>query len=310
MSTAVVTPAPQTETLRDALFKNATLLAVSREWPPLTKALPKSFITVENADKSRLHGNKDLYNSTPLKRLQNLEMSLDSRLKSYSSAPFPLKNGIFIVGKDLYYEIEDLFAHHIERREPLIDSFVNEYDAEIIKAQQHLGTAFDPSDYTTSDRVRRMFVFRWLYLSMDVAANLAQVDQAVLARESDKLTSVWDEAGNSIRQLMRAQMKLMVDGLVDRLSSQADGKRKIFRNTVLDPINEFVRLFDARNLASDTELKTLVSQAQQLVNGISPEDLRTNDALRNSIQAGFASVKTTLDTLVIEAPEREIILED
>jgi hypothetical protein len=102
----------------------------------------------------------------------------------------------------------------------------------------------------------------------------------------------------------------MVSHLVDRLSSKEDGKKKIFRDTVMDPINEFIRTFPARNLTDDAELQELVNQTKQLVGGVNPENLRNNEGLRDTVQTGFTEIKSKLDTMIVKMPKRAIRFED
>jgi hypothetical protein len=315
MSTSAVTTEVSPEsavtiTQHKSIFENAVCLSVSREWPSLTKSLSKDFIKVDKADKTKLHASKDLYNSNALKKLANLEIALDNTLKRYASAPFPLKSGVYILGLDLYEEVEALLSAHLENREKLINEFCAQYDAEVAKAKEFQGDAFDPADYSTGESVKKEFKFQWHYLTMDVAENLSKVGKDILAREQKKMEEVWVDARNAAQSIMRGQFKVMVDHLLDRLTPGEEGKKKIFRNTVLDPMNEFIRTFQPRNISEDSELQNLVNTADQLMKGISPEDLRNNDTLKASVQQGIAQIKAVLDTMIVETAERYIELDD
>lgn len=308
MSTATVTQ-EATVTHINSIFDNACLLSVGRAWPSLTKALDKQFITVNNADKSRLHGSKDLYNSEELKKLFNLEAQLDLKLRLYC-IPFPLKTGVYILPNTLWPEVKQVLIDHSNARQPYINTFVQKYTDIVAASQTALGPSFNPADYSTPEAVGQEFRFEWHILEMNVAGQLRAIDQEAFESEQQKMQEVWQEAGQAATQLLTAQMKGMVDHLVDRLSTPEDGKKKIFRNSVLDPINEFIKTFEPRNLNNSAELKQLVEDAKNLINGVSPEDLRSNEALKSSVQQGFAQMKVVLDQMMINEPVRGITLSE
>lgn len=309
---AVVPPPTQQPTLQTkSIFDAAVVLSLGRGWPSLSKTLSKEFIAVnQTADKRRLHATKDLYNSIELKKLFNLEASLDARLKVYSIS-FPLKSGLYIVPVDLVSQVEDMLSKHIEARQPLIDSFCSKYDQLVADAKVALGNAFNPADYSTSEIVKSEFEFSYNYLQLNVADVLQKVGKDVLKREQDKMEKVWQEAGTAATQLLAAQFSGMVKHLQDRLQDTGkDGKKKIFRNTLLDPINEFIKNFSPRNLQSNQELKNLVDQAKALVSGVDPQMLRDNETLKKTLHDGFTAINGNLDKFLVEEPIRGITLSD
>ena len=314
METAEVTPipAPQPESQitivpHKSIFDKAVCLSISRNFPKLSKALPKERIQT-TGDKSKFHGSKDLYNSVHLKKLVNLEIALDATIKRYASAPFPLKTGVYILARDLYNTVEAAIAKHIAEREVLINDFCNDYDAEVAKAKEFQGDAFDPSDYSTGANVKKHFKFSWHYLTMDVAENLGQVSKDALQRENEKMEAVWQDVRESSKAILRVQVAGMVNRLVERLTPAEEGKRKILRSNALDPLNEFIATFNSRDLTGDLELQSLVHKMQQLVNGVSPQMLKDAEGLKATTLQGFTEVKAVLDTMVVDAADRDIDL--
>jgi hypothetical protein len=299
------------------IFDKASILLVTREWPGLTKSLSKEFINVENADKRRFHGQKDLYKSYVIKKLFSNEVKLDATL-DLLCLPFPLKNGFRILPIDMVNEVEETLKNHVAARTEIISEFSQKeegsvltvYDQIIVDSQQFLGNAFNPADYAPVEVFISQFGFEWEYLDMNPSKLLMKVKKEYYERESKKLAKKWEEAGEAAQQLLRASMADMVSHLVDRLSSKEDGKKKIFRDTVMDPINEFIRTFPARNLTDDAELQELVNQTKQLVGGVNPENLRNNEGLRDTVQTGFTEIKSKLDTMIVKMPKRAIRFED
>ena len=65
--------------------------------------------------------------------------------------------------------------------------------------------------------------------------------------------------------------------------------------------------FRRLNVRSNEDLDRLVAQAQQLVQGITPQDLRDNGQLRQQIATDMTQVQTTLEGMLVEMPRRQII---
>jgi hypothetical protein len=72
--------------------------------------------------------------------------------------------------------------------------------------------------------------------------------------------------------------------LTDRLGvDPATGKPNIFRDSGIQPMFDFLATFEARNVMGDQALATLVGKARKLLDGVAPEDLRTNTDLRGQV---------------------------
>ena len=80
-----------------------------------------------------------------------------------------------------------------------------------------------------------------------------------------------------------------------------------FRDSAVTNLMEFFEKFRRLNVRSNQELDQLVEQAQQLVQGVTPQDLRTNDELRTRIASQMSQVQTQLDNLLVERPRRQIV---
>jgi hypothetical protein len=61
------------------------------------------------------------------------------------------------------------------------------------------------------------------------------------------------------------------------------------------------------NVRSNRELDRLVEQAQQRVQGVTPQGLRDNEGLRRHVAAEMARVQATPEGMVVERPRRQII---
>ena len=63
-------------------------------------------------------------------------------------------------------------------------------------------------------------------------------------------------------------------------------------------------------MADDEQLRTLVEEVRGLLSGQDISKLRKDQGMRELVQERMQSVKVVLDTLVEDAPTRQIVLRD
>jgi hypothetical protein len=108
---------------------------------------------------------------------------------------------------------------------------------------------------------------------------------------------------------MRQSFADLIEHAASRLTVNPDGKKTVFKASTISNIEEFLNLFDSRNVVGDTELKTLVERARQVLHGVKPEDLRGQDSLRASIRDAFTNIKATMDRNLMLRPKRALKME-
>ncbi|PQO40118.1 hypothetical protein C5Y96_01930, partial [Blastopirellula marina] len=65
--------------------------------------------------------------------------------------------------------------------------------------------------------------------------------------------------------------------------------------------------FRSLNVRSNDQLDELVSQCQNIVQGVQPQTLRDDAQVRQSVSRELSSVQATLDELLVDRPRRRII---
>ena len=125
-----------------------------------------------------------------------------------------------------------------------------------------------------------------------------------------KTEKAWAELRETIQELLRANMHELVSHLAHVLSASEDGKKRIFRDSALTKVQDFLGVFDARNITDDGALKALVDKARRIVRGVDAEDLRTNEATRDHVQGAFQEMSATLDSMLSSKPIRAFAREE
>lgn len=72
-------------------------------------------------------------------------------------------------------------------------------------------------------------------------------------------------------------------------------------------LREFFGRFSHLNVRSNPELDDLVEQAQRLVQGGTPQDLRDNEGPRQHIATEMSRVQAQVEGLIVNLPRRRIV---
>ena len=115
----------------------------------------------------------------------------------------------------------------------------------------------------------------------------------------------FDEAVRLAETAFTDELANLVEHLTDRLSGQQDGKPKVFRDTAITNLTEFFQRFQRLNIRSNEQLDELVSQAQDIVRGVQPQQLRENVDLRERVAGQLGGVQQALDDLLVDRPAAE-----
>lgn len=297
---------------RTNILDKALLLTVSKSGLGLTKSVSSQSVEVET-DKSALHIQKELFNSKELKAIFAEDIKLDDWLKTKCS-PFPFRRGFFLIGVDLFQEVEAKLTLHSQVRKELIDTFIEVYDQAVIDAKARLNVLFNPADYPPASSIKALFDFEWTYLDFSISEKLKEVDKEVYDRKQAELEASYKEAEDVARQLLRARVKGLVDWMAERLTPTLndDGteKKKIFKAKSLDKINEFFTSLPSQDITNDDDLQKLVGDAKALLSGISPDALRSDANVRAMVADGFKAIQNQLTDMLTDAPSRSIRLSD
>lgn len=172
-------------------------------------------------------------------------------------------------------------------------------------AQARLGTLFNSADYPPG--LRGLFDLAWEFPNVQPADYLLQLSPAIYEQEKARITARFEEAVRLAEQAFVGEFANMVSHLTERLSTNQDGERKIFRDSAVANLTAFFERFRSLNVESNPQLDELVSQAQRIIQGVQPQELRDNEFLRQHIATSLAGVQASLDGMLVDRPRRKIV---
>lgn len=220
------------------------------------------------------------------------------------SLPFP-EPGIRLIRQD---DIPAFDVHLTTVRAELEEAVwnLNSHYSELkSSARNRLGSLFDANDYPTS--LIGLFKIDWDFPSVEPPDYLRELHPKLWREQQALAAARFDEAVKLAEDAFVDELSKLVSHLTERLSGQEDGKPKIFRDSAIQNLSEFFQRFKQLNIRSNAQLDELVEQAQQIVHGVAPQQLRENANLRQEVATQLSSVQSVLDGLLVDRPRRNIL---
>jgi hypothetical protein len=181
-----------------------------------------------------------------------------------------------------------------EEMEALVKAFVVIYPTLITAQALALGDMFKRDDYPSANEMMTKFSFRVNYMpvpsSGDFRVDVGNQAQAELKARLESLTQERiDSAMADVRERLSTHLKRMSDRLTtDYVGGEA--KQRRFHDTLVDGALELCDLTKALNVTNDVALETARSQLEQLLVGVTPTDLRKNEAIRQDVKRNVDAI--------------------
>jgi len=234
--------------------------------------------------------------------------SVVNAARSYLSAvslPFPIQGMVF-APKEMISRVDGKLEEYKGEFTGKVDSFLGEYDTLREIASMELGELFSEMDYPVD--VRSKFAFLWRFIVLEVPNGRAGIlSPEVYEREKDKFIRTMEEARELAITSLREEFGGMIARITERFSNGNGDKPKVFKNGTVNHFYEFFETFKERNIFKDDQLSELVERAQGILQGQSPEAIRSNDQLKEHIRTGMAEVETAMAE-ILTMPRRRVIM--
>ena len=266
------------------------------------------------ANKDRLGLRKKILSSDNYNQLLLIARDCRRYAKKRQVPGSPFAEGTHLVPLPLVDDLDEKIANAEQAYNRFADLFVGEYAGLLAEAKVELKDQFDESNYfDTDDRGRRNLrgrfwvERRWFDWS---PSSDKKVSKAIAYQERQRQSSEIQDMAVQVKAALRVGLKKLIDHLVDRLTPGPGGSRKQFAPTTVTKVVDWLALFSARNVVGDSELALLADQAKEILGGTDPSSLRTDEDLAAVVATRMTTIKTNLDQLVQDLPDRAINLED
>ena len=176
----------------------------------------------------------------------------------------------------------------------LVKSFVTIYPSLITAQAMALGDMFKRDDYPSANEIMTKFSFRVNYMpvptSGDFRVDVGNAAQAELKARLDKLTQERiDNAMSDVRERLSSHLKRMSDRLTTDYV-QGEAKPRRFHDTLVEGALELCDLTKALNIVNDPALETARRDLEQVLVGVTPTELRRNEAVRQDVKKNVDAI--------------------
>jgi hypothetical protein len=220
------------------------------------------------------------------------------------SLPYP-EPGVRLIRQDLVEPFNERMTHLREALHEEVEKLDRQLPHLRQSAEERLGSLYDPADYPPT--LVGLFALDWDFPSVEPPDYLLQLNPSLYEQERRRMMSRFEEAISMAEQAFIEELGKLVGHLVERLDGTAGGKPKTFRDSAVGNLQEFFQQFRMLNVRSNAELDRLVETAQRMLHGISPQQLRDSQSLRDQVVSRLSTVQTSLDGLMVDRPRRRIL---
>jgi len=273
----------------------------------VSRVLPDQQYEVD-ADRDMVRATKKILQCPEYEFLLQLKRSIHRRLRTLALPGEILRAGVYPVSVPMVESVEKTLEDFLVRWGVGVLGLGEVWDLRVREIEDRLRALYDEEDYPSWERVRGCFDVRWNYFAMNTPQVLQAISAKLFTREQAKATVQWNEMLEEIRDGLRLTFKELVDALVDKLTPAPDGTRK--KLVGVDRLLEFLDTFSKKDVADDEQLRVLVEETGSLLSDQDISQLRKDQGLRELVQERMQSVKVVLDSLVEDAPARQIVLQN
>jgi hypothetical protein len=184
-------------------------------------------------------------------------------------------------------EFEDEFTDTVKK-------FVDIYPTLITAQAMALGDMFKRDDFPTQNELLTKFAFRVNYLPVPTSGDFRiDVGNAATAELRERLARVTKERVDSAMADIRMRLRDHLARMSDRLTTDyvgGEAKPRRFHDTLVDGALELCDLAKALNVVNDPDLERSRAHLEQVLTGVTPTDLRKNEAIRQDVKKNVDSI--------------------
>jgi hypothetical protein len=170
----------------------------------------------------------------------------------------------------------------------LVKDFKTVYPTLMTAQAMALGDMYNRNDFPSVGELDHKFAFSFGYLPVpaqgDFRIDVGNDAQKELQEQLERMSSKrLDAAMDDVRTRLREHLERMSDRLVvDRVGGEE--KKRKFHDTLIDGALELCDLVKDLNLTGDPKLEQARSSLEQALIGVTPTEVRKNDAVRDGLK--------------------------
>jgi hypothetical protein len=200
-------------------------------------------------------------------------------------------NGDRILNMAYFMEFKDRLTDYEQQFALSVNNFLSDYDTLVSAAAFQLGDLFNREDYPTRESIESKFAMRYSMTPLPQAGDFRvdigedglrelqpQYEGVLKARVEGAMTEAWERLHDCLTRMS------------ERLEDSDDGKRKIFRDSLVENAIEICGLLKSFNITNDTRMDEMRRQLEDAMRGVDADSLRDSDSLREQTKRKVDSI--------------------
>ena len=205
-------------------------------------------------------------------------------------------NGDRILNMAYFMEFKDRLTDYESQFSTAVNNFLSDYDTLVAAAAFQLGDLFNREDYPTRETIQAKFGFRYSMIPLPQSGDFrvdigedglkelqSQYEGVLQQRVTGAMTEAWDRLHDCLSRMS------------ERLEDSDDGKRKIFRDSLVENAIEICGLLKSFNITNDSRMDEMRKQLEDAMRGVDAESLRDSDSLRGQTKRKVDSILSKFD---------------
>jgi len=273
-------------------------------------------------DPSMLEINKELLDCDEYDAITRFDNQVRSYLTGQSwfkdlppsSIPSMFKKGIWLIPFTLVNDTDKGLKEKLHIRDKLIDAFMAKYAEAKADAKRRLGPQFEESDYPNPKIMRQAFSVDVRVFTPTLREEVKTVNLALYKRAEKEakreVAQLTEDISKSLRNAFASFVKSIHASL--RPVKKGEKKRRLYETYVEDYLH-FLNTFDAKNMAGDNQLQSMVEEAKALVKGMDvetvTEKMRSDDSFKAVAYDAFSELASGLKDMTYEDTSAVVIFD-
>jgi hypothetical protein len=169
--------------------------------------------------------------------------------------------------------------------EALVDKFIIAYPNLVSAAAFQLGNLFDRNEYPDEGALKRKFKFTYSFFPVPTAGDFRiDINEEAKAEIMANCNSAYEDRLNNAMREAWSRLHECLTRMSERLTDNADGSRKIFRDSLVENGVELVSMLKHLNITQDPQLEQARRDLQSAIGSHDLDSLRDNSNAREVVK--------------------------
>ena len=233
--------------------------------------------------------------------LQAIQRHVTAARSMHVNMTMPWSNsGLRLLPTAQYFKYSQAMSQMQQEFDKLVQEFLQSYNDEVVDVQLKLGDLFSHDDYPSVDTLDRKFAFRTNYMPLPDAGDFrVDIGNEALREVQETYADFYTKQYNTAMNDVWIRLHKALANMSDRLDYGSKEDKKIFRDSLVDNVNDMIELLRVCNVTGSTQMTQMALKLEEAMSGVTPDGLREDDTFR-------AETKRAVDDVIRSLPSLDL----